>query len=310
MHREDQPSAAAQLCRRWRDGDADEPPLRIGFVPTMGALHAGHLELVRRSARENDRTVVSIFVNPLQFDDAGDLAAYPRDFDADCAQLEAAGADLAFTGDLEGFFPEYESADAIERLDPGPVAEGLEGAHRPGHFEGVATIVRRLFDLVRPHAAYFGAKDWQQTLVVRGVTRGDEPRIVVVPTVREADGLALSSRNARLSSDERALATVVSRALFAARDAFADGERDATALEARMAAVLEQVPAFEVEYAVVRGARDLAPFRGRIDAPASAAAGGGAVRGLIAGRLGTVRLIDNLGLDETSDAPPAAGANA
>lgn len=289
MQREHEPFVAAQVCRQWRDGSDQLAPARIGFVPTMGALHDGHLELVRRSAAENDRTVVSVFVNPLQFDEASDLAAYPRDFDADCALLAEAGADLAFTGDLEGFFPEYDDADSIERLDPGPVAAGLEGAHRPGHFEGVATIVRRLFDLVRPHRAYFGAKDWQQTLVVRGVTRGDEPVVVVVPTVREADGLAMSSRNARLSPDERERASVVSRALFAARDAFAAGERDAAALEATLNGVLAEVAQFEVEYAVVRDADSLAPF--------DASVAGTRARALVAGRLGSVRLIDNLGLD-------------
>lgn len=264
----------------------------------MGALHDGHLELVRRAARETDRVVVSVFVNPLQFDDVDDLAAYPRDFDADCDLLAAAGADLAFTGGLDDFFPEYEDSSQIERLDPGPLAEELEGAHRPGHFAGVATIVRRLFDLVRPHVAYFGAKDWQQTLVVRGVTRGDEPRIVVVPTVRAPDGLALSSRNARLGADERARASAVFRALDATRSAYADGERNADALTARLRAVLADEPRLAVEYAEIRDAERLTRFNGAIEA-------GRPARALVAVRLGDVRLIDNLGLDpnDAEDAP-------
>ncbi|WP_419186467.1 pantoate--beta-alanine ligase [Rohdeia mirabilis] len=298
MERIESPIAAAERCRTVRD---TSPSTRIGFVPTMGALHEGHLALVRRAAAENDLVVVSIFVNPLQFDDARDLAAYHRDFDGDCALLEGAGAHIAFTGGLDEFFPEYDlygpsGTDVIEAVDPGPAARaGLEGDVRPGHFEGVATIVRRLFDLVRPHVAYFGAKDWQQTLVVRHVAGSGEPSIVVVPTDREASGLARSSRNARLSPAQREHAAVVHRALLAAREAFAGGERDPVALEGRMRAVLDREDGTEIEYAALRDARTLATFDGPV--PDDGA------RALVAVRLAGVRLIDNLGLvpDEESE---------
>lgn len=266
----------------------------------MGALHEGHLALVQRAASENDLVVVSIFVNPLQFDDPRDLAAYRRDFDGDCALLESAGATIAFTGELAEFFPEYDlegpsGADAIEPVDPGPAARaGLEGNVRSGHFEGVATIVRRLFDLVRPHVAYFGAKDWQQTLVVRHVAANGEPRIVVVPTEREPTGLARSSRNARLSAEERDRAAVVYQSLCAAREAFAAGERDPRVLMQRLRDVLASAAGAEIEYADLRDARTLEPIEGRV--PEAGA------RALVAVRLGDVRLIDNLGLVPAEDA--------
>jgi pantoate--beta-alanine ligase len=296
VERIESPIAAAQRCRTVRD---TSPTTRIGFIPTMGALHEGHLALVRRAAADNDLVVVSIFVNPLQFDDARDLAAYRRDFDGDCALLEGAGANIAFTGQLDEFFPEYDldgpsGVDAIESIDPGPAARaGLEGDVRPGHFEGVATIVRRLFDLVRPHVAYFGAKDWQQTLVVRHVAGCGEPRIVVVPTERELSGLARSSRNARLSDAERDRAAVVHRALLAAREAFAAGERDAGVLEHRMRDVLQSAVGTEIEYAALRDAGTLATFDGPVPE--------GGARVLVAARLGGVRLIDNLALVPDED---------
>jgi pantoate--beta-alanine ligase len=283
FQRLDQPAAAAETCRRWRDEGAT-----IGFVPTMGALHDGHLELVRRAARDNARVVVSVFVNPLQFDDPRDLAAYPRDFAGDCALLAGAGADLAFTGDLLGFFPEVDDAREIEKVDPGPAARELEGAHRPGHFDGVATIVRRLFDLVRPHVAYFGEKDYQQTLVVRHVAGAHGPRVVVVPTVREPSGLARSSRNERLEPGVRARAAVVYRALRSAAEAFAHGERDRARLERVLRDALASEPDLAVEYAELRDPASLAPLPARVpDA---------GCRALVAVRLGGVRLIDNLGL--------------
>jgi len=277
------PAAAAERCRRWRDQG-----LTLGFVPTMGALHDGHLELVRRAARENDRVVVSVFVNPLQFDDPKDLAAYPRDFAADCDMLERAGAHLAFTGDLFGFFPEADTREEIEKVDAGPVAWELEGRVRPGHFDGVATIVRRLFDLVRPHRAYFGAKDYQQTLVVKHVARIGGPEVVVVPTVREAHGLARSSRNERLSPHDRARAAVVSRALFAARADFAAGERSRAALERRVRDVLAREADVALEYIALADPDTLAPTPERV--PDSGC------RALVAVRLAGVRLIDNVGL--------------
>ncbi len=194
--------------------------LRIGFVPTMGALHEGHLDLVRRAARENDLAIVSVFVNPLQFNDPKDYAAYPRTFAEDVRLLATAGCAMAFTGTLAQFFPhELDAAgklNAAHQVPPGAAALGLEGAMRPGHFEGVAAIVDRLFETVLPDTAYFGAKDYQQAQVVLGLARRrGGPRVVVCPTVREASGLALSSRNARLSVEDRQRAAQIYQALNA-----------------------------------------------------------------------------------------------
>jgi pantoate--beta-alanine ligase len=231
-------------------------------------------------------------VNPLQFDDPADLARYPRDFAGDAALLEGAGAAMVFTGTVEGFFGRSELAE-IPREDPGPAARGLEGAHRRGHFEGVATIVRRLFELVRPTRAFFGAKDFQQTLVVRHLAgRLGYPAIEVCPTVREADGLALSSRNARLDEDARRSALTLSRALFQARAAWVEGVRDADALRELLAAELD-VPGVQVEYADVRDpARFDEPASGRMEH----------ARALVAAVVGGVRLIDNLALDPLDEA--------
>ncbi len=289
------PAAARAWC-----ADERARGVRIGFVPTMGALHEGHLELVRRAARENDAAVVSVFVNPLQFDDKADLDRYPRVFDADVALLGPAGCAMAFTGTLAGFFPGELGAEgslpAAKLLDPGPAALGLEGALRQGHFAGVATIVDRLFDVVAPHVAYFGEKDFQQTLVVRDLARRrGAPPIVVCPTSREASGLARSSRNERLSPTERAEAAAIFRALSAARAAWQAGERRPGPLGAAMRTVLERTD-LRVEYATVRD-----PDAWTADEPA-----GPLVRAqaLVAARLGGVRLIDNLRLD----APAGGGA--
>jgi pantoate--beta-alanine ligase len=194
-------------ARRWcaetrRSGQS------LGFVPTMGALHEGHLELVRTALRENRAVCVSVFVNPLQFNDPRDFERYPRDLDADAKLLDDVGCTMVFTGTLATFFPRDLRADGTfdpsALRDPGPSAEGLEGAHRPGHFAGVATIVARLFDVVRPDRAYFGRKDYQQTLVVRDLASALEgPTIVVCPTSREPSGLARSSRNELLAAQDR-----------------------------------------------------------------------------------------------------------
>jgi len=277
------PAAAERFCAERRAAG-----LSVGLVPTMGALHEGHLELVRRAARENDLAVVSVFVNPLQFDDPRDLAAYPVDFESDARLLEGAGCAMAFTGTLEGFFPEAGGRPP-EPLDPGPFAVGLEGEHRAGHFAGVATIVARLFALVRPARAYFGAKDFQQTLVVGDVARRlGGPEVVVCPTVRDADGLALSSRNLRLSPIARARARAIPRALEAARARWADGERGRAALERTLA---DGLVGLDVEYAVVRS-----PSRWG-EAPARL---GPDARALVAARVGGVRLIDNRALADGS----------
>jgi pantoate--beta-alanine ligase len=262
----------------------------LGFVPTMGALHDGHLELVARAVRENDAAVVSVFVNPLQFNDKADFERYPRDFRADARLLEKAGVAMVFTGTLTGFFPGELRSDGVfdpARLRaPGSAAAGLEGALRPGHFEGVATIVERLFDVVRPTRAYFGQKDFQQTLVVKDLARAlGYPAIVVCPTSREKSGLARSSRNTLLSVEERALAVNLSRGLAAAKSAWKKGERDAFTLRRTIAETIES-PGVDLEYAALRD-----PERWTGDEP------DGRLRraiALVAARVGSVRLIDNM----------------
>lgn len=283
------PADAAQWCADQRSAGRS-----IGFVPTMGALHDGHLGLVRRARAENSVACVSVFVNPLQFNDAADFARYPRDFAGDACLLDASGCDMVFTGTLAGFFPRELRADGAldprHLEDPGPPAEGLEGAFRPGHFAGVATIVRRLFEVTRPTRAYFGQKDYQQTRVVRHlVERLGFPELVVCPTAREDSGLARSSRNELLTADERRRAVVIVNALRAAREAWRRGERDAGRLRAEILAVLA-TERFGVEYAALRD-----PIAFGASEPA------GNLRravALVAGRMGRVRLIDNLILDE------------
>jgi pantoate--beta-alanine ligase len=261
----------------------------IGFVPTMGGLHEGHLSLVRRAVAENEITCVSIFVNPLQFNDPGDLASYPRNLDDDIRQLQDIGCDMVFTGTFEQFFPDVESPEDIVQRDPGPGADGVEGAGRPGHFAGVATICERLFKVVGSARAYFGEKDFQQTLVVKDLARAlGYPEIVVCPTAREPSGLAYSSRNVLLTDSERERAACISRALFSARHAWHQGECEAGKLREVMLCELG-VDGIDVEYAELRDPHDWRP-----EAPA-----GSLVRAqaLIAARIGKARLIDNLRLD-------------
>ncbi len=273
------PSAAAHWCAVQR-----EQGLSLGFVPTMGALHEGHLGLVRRAAAEHDGVCVSIFVNPLQFDEKSDFERYPRDFERDARLLEGVGAAMVFTGTLAGFFPDGQPV--LE--DPGPAAAGLEGALRPGHFAGVATIVRRLFEFVRPGCAYFGQKDFQQTRVVLDLARRlGFPPIVVCPTAREPDGLARSSRNVFLGPGERAAAAAIPRALEAARARWVEGERRPAELARALRAGLERAP-FALEYATVRD-----PERWSADEPRTELERAVA---LVALRLGAVRLIDNRAL--------------
>lgn len=183
----------------------------VGLVPTMGALHAGHLSLIERARRDNDTAVVSVFVNPTQFNNPTDLATYPRTEEADAALLRKAGVDYAFIPSVEEIYPEPDT----RVFDLGPVAEVMEGAMRPGHFNGVAQIVSKLFDFVRPTRAYFGEKDFQQIAVIRRMVEleGFDIEIVDCPIKREADGLAMSSRNVRLSEEERAIAPAIHRTL-------------------------------------------------------------------------------------------------
>lgn len=188
---------------------------KVGLVPTMGALHAGHASLVKRSVNENDVTVVSVFVNPTQFNDKNDLVKYPRTLEADCKLLEDCGATLVFAPSVEEMYPEPDT----RQFGYAPLDTVMEGAFRPGHFNGVCQIVSKLFDAVKPHRAYFGEKDFQQLAIIREMVRQMkfDLEIVGCPIIREEDGLALSSRNARLSSDERENALNISRTLFKSR---------------------------------------------------------------------------------------------
>ena len=261
-----------------------------GFVPTMGALHEGHAALIRRSAAENERTVVSVFVTPTQFDDPMDLARYPRDLERDAAFAAAAGADVIYAPPVEAVYPPgFATSVQVARL-----TDRWEGEFRPGHFRGVATVVTVLLNTVRPRRAYFGEKDYQQLVVVRRLhcdlrLPGE---IVGCPTVREGDGLALSSRNARLTPEERAIAAVIPRTLFLLADLVATGETDAATLLARGRGELATAQGLDVDYLAVVDPDDLTPVD-RV---------GPGARALIAARLGAVRLIDNLELAPRSGA--------
>jgi pantoate--beta-alanine ligase len=263
--------------------------LRVGFVPTMGALHDGHVSLVNRARQESRFVVVSIFVNPLQFAPGEDFARYPRRFDQDASLLAQAGADLLYAPDPGSFYPPGFSTS----VDVAGVTDGGEGAARPGHFRGVATVVARLFLQVAPDAAYFGRKDLQQIAVIRRMARDlDFPvAIAVLPTVREPDGLAMSSRNAYLSPGDRLLAAALPRALFAARDRAAAGATDARALEEETRRELERA-GLAVDYVEAVDPETMARAAHLRPEVALAAAV----------RLGKTRLIDNVLLD------PAAGS--
>jgi pantoate--beta-alanine ligase len=229
---------------RWADST-----FTWGLVPTMGYLHEGHLSLVRRARQENDRVGVSIFVNPTQFNNPNDLAAYPRDMERDLALLREAGVDLVWTPMPEIVYPSgYQTYIEVEE-----VTRPLEGAARPGHFRGVATIVAKLFNVFQPQRAYFGQKDAQQVVVIKRMVEdlNFNLEIVVGPTVREADGLAMSSRNARLSQAARQAATCLYRALLAAKSAFEQGERSAESLRAVIRTVIESTPLARLDYASV-----------------------------------------------------------
>jgi pantoate--beta-alanine ligase len=263
---------------------------RIGLVPTMGALHEGHLSLIRSAREQTDEVVVSLFVNPAQFDDAGDLAAYPRDEQRDAELAEQAGADILFAPPPEIVYP---PGFATQVRVGGPLTETLEGAHRgPEHFHGVTTVVAKLLNMVQPQVAFFGQKDAQQALVIRRLVRDldIDVEIAIAPTVREADGLALSSRNARLAGDDRGRALALSRALDAAARAAAAGERDAAAI-ARLAREQLQQLQVEPDYLALVNPEDLAPV----------AALSGDTLVAVAARIGEVRLIDNTLISGSDD---------
>lgn len=281
----DSPAEAAHWCSAQRERGSS-----IGFVPTMGALHNGHLSLITRACDENAACCASIFINPLQFEDTEDYNAYPRDTESDLALLEAHGCNMVFMGSLDQFFPESSYINQIKTLPAGPYGSGLEEQFRPGHLDGVRTIVERLFLTVGASRVYFGEKDFQQTLVVADLAREmGYPEVVVCPTVREDSGLALSSRNIRLSADEKTRAQQIYPALLAARDAWSSGERDPGRLSAIMIECLNH-DGLVVEYAEVRD-----PGRWIAQPQTTPLEHGQA---LIAVRIGSVRLIDNLRLDQ------------
>jgi pantoate--beta-alanine ligase len=248
----------------------------IGLVPTMGALHAGHRSLIDRAKAENTKVVVSIFVNPLQFGAGEDLSRYPRPIEADLEILRQAEIDAVYMPRVEDMYPE----GATTRVVVGGVAEPLEGAARPGHFEGVATVVTKLFWAVEPDRAYFGQKDAQQVAVVRRLAADLDSGVEVVacPIVREADGLAVSSRNVYLNPDERRQATGLSLALRTAAEAYRSGEHDPALLRTLMRNVIEEQPLARIEYAEL-----VDP--GNFSSPGSLA--------VLAVRFGQTRLIDN-----------------
>lgn len=271
---------------------------RIGFVPTMGALHAGHVALVARAREEvgsSGAVVVSVFVNPTQFAPGEDLDRYPRTLEADLEACAAAGADVVFTPSVEEMYP-AGLAEGTVTVDPGPLGSILEGAIRPTHFRGVLTVVAKLFGLVRPDVAVFGQKDYQQlaliTRMAADLCQGVE--VIGAPTVREPDGLALSSRNRYLDPEQRTAATVLSRALFAARE---DAVRGPGAALGAARAVLRTAVGVDLDYLEIT-APDLGPV------PVS-----GEARLLIAARLGSTRLIDNVALDLGPASSTTRGGN-
>ncbi len=263
-------------------------PGSAGLVPTMGALHEGHLSLVRRARAENDAVMASIFVNPAQFGPNEDLARYPRDLPGDLGKLRAEGVRLVFTPEAAALYPPGFQTWVV----PGPLAEPLEGARRPGHFRGVATVVAKLLNVLRPDRAYFGQKDAQQAVVVRKMTADLDlgVEIVICPIVREADGLAMSSRNAYLSPEERRAATVLHRALRAAAERYAGGERRGPALRDAARSVLDSEPLAAVDYVSAADPETLAELE----------AVTGRVLVSLAVRFGGTRLIDNVLLPEGS----------
>ena len=259
---------------------------RLGFVPTMGFLHEGHLHLVRVARRSAARVAMSIFVNPLQFGPNEDFARYPRDPERDRRLAESAGVDLLWMPTREAMYPE----EPLVTVSPGPMAQGFEGAVRPGHFAGVLTVVLKLFEVVRPDAAVFGRKDVQQAALVRRMVSdlnlGVE--VVVAPTVREPDGLALSSRNVYLDAAARRRAVLLSRSLAAGVDAFRSGARDGGAIVAAARAVLDAEAAVAVDYVECVEPATFAPAARACESSVLA----------VAARVGGTRLIDNVALGD------------
>ncbi|TEU15854.1 MAG: pantoate--beta-alanine ligase [Dehalococcoidia bacterium] len=257
----------------------------VGFVPTMGYLHEGHLALVKQARIENSNVIVSIYVNPTQFGLREDFGAYPRELNRDLELLREEGVDIVFVpSDDEMYPPEFSSWVDVEK-----VTERLEGASRPGHFKGVATVVAKLFNIVQPSRAYFGQKDAQQVVVIKrmvaDLNMGIE--IVVVPTVRESDGLAMSSRNIYLGPGERQAATVLFKALNLAQQLWWDGEKDAEKIRRQMTSLIQKEPLAQIDYVSIADAETLEELN-LIDRPALAS---------LALRIRKIRLIDNMPLE-------------
>jgi pantoate--beta-alanine ligase len=257
----------------------------VGFIPTMGYLHEGHLALVKRARIENSAIIVSIYVNPTQFGPREDFGTYPRELNRDLELLRGEGVDIVFVpSDDEMYPPEFSSWVDVEKVD-----ERLEGASRPGHFRGVATVVTKLFNIVQPSRAYFGQKDAQQTVVIKRMVAdlnlGIE--IVVVPTVRERDGLAMSSRNIYLSPGERQAATILFKALTLALQLSRGGEKDAGKIRRQMTSLIQKEPLAQIDYVSIADAETLEELN-LIDRPALAS---------LAVRIGKTRLIDNMPLE-------------
>jgi pantoate--beta-alanine ligase len=254
----------------------------IAFVPTMGFLHEGHLSLMREGARRAQNLVASIFVNPLQFGPREDLDRYPRDPDGDAAKCRSAGVGVLFVPSAQTMYP----AGFQTTVKTGPLASGLCGASRPGHFDGVATVVLKLFNLVRPHVALFGEKDYQQLAVLRRMARDLDLGIEIagMPIVREPDGLAMSSRNAYLSPDDRLQALALSQSLSFAESQVGSGERDPARIEQDVRSQLARSPRASIDYVALVDADTLQPLSGPLARPAVLA---------LAVRFGATRLIDN-----------------
>ncbi|MBO4955303.1 MAG: pantoate--beta-alanine ligase [Muribaculaceae bacterium] len=265
-------------------GDLRRQGRTIGLVPTMGALHAGHLSLIEKARTDCDIVVTSIFVNPTQFNNPEDLRTYPRTVEADCASLEKSGVDFAFIPTVEEMYPEPDT----RQFNLGPVAEVMEGPMRPGHFNGVAQVVSKLFSFVNPHKAYFGEKDYQQIAVIRRMVEieGFDIEIVACPIVREPDGLAMSSRNVRLTPDQRAIAPSIHRVLIQSLEQ-ARGQSVAE-VESFVTRAINSIDGLEVEYFTIVDSLSMQPLTQWADAKSGTAVG------CVTVYCGEVRLIDNI----------------
>jgi pantoate--beta-alanine ligase len=253
----------------------------IGFIPTMGALHQGHLELVSRSCEENDISGCSIFVNPIQFNNPEDLKKYPRALEDDLKLLEEAGCDLVFVPSVEEMYPEPET----KKFDFGPLERVMEGASRPGHFNGVAVVVEKLFDIFGPCRAYFGEKDFQQLRIIQSLVKMEHIPVEIIPcpTVREADGLAMSSRNRRLSEEERAVAPMIYKVLLNAKDL---ANKTSVSEVKKISTAMLESQGFQVDYFVIADSETLQPIKTWEETSR--------VIACVAAFLGSVRLIDNM----------------